>query len=235
MSRTYAIADLHGRADLLQAALEAIAAHAEGEPGTVVTIGDYVDRGPESAQIIRRLREGLSDGWKLVCLQGNHEAMMLETLLLPLHPDWWIGNGGGATLVSYGHPARGAYDPTVVPQEDIDWLKALPLIYVDEHRVFVHAGVDPTIPLEEQTAKTMQWMLYPDGFAGGHGQRHVVHGHHQFAEGPMLYAGRSDFDTFAWATGQLAVGVFDDDKPGGPVDIIEVILARDPRYLEEFA
>lgn len=234
MSKTYAIADLHGRRDLLQDALEAIAKHAP-EPGTIVMLGDYIDRGPDSKGIIDRLMAGLSDGWKLVCLQGNHEDIMLQTLCLPLDPRWWISNGGGATLVSYGHATSGEYTPNVVPQEHIDWLKSLPLMHVDKHRVFVHAGVDPTIPLDEQTDHTLQWSLYPDGFADGHGSRHVVHGHHQFEDGPMLFSGRTDLDTFAWATGRLVVGVFDDDVPGGPIDLIEVIGAPDKRYVKEAA
>lgn len=227
--RTYAIADLHGRLDLLEGALAKIEAN---EPGKVVFLGDYVDRGPQSAQIISRLMAGPPEGWQWVCLQGNHEDMMIETLTMPLHPNWWIGNGGGATLLSYGHSPSGEYHPAVVPEDHIRWLKGLPVIHIDDHRVFVHAGVDPTIPLDQQTKKDMQWMLYPEPehFAGGHGERHVVHGHHQFAHGPIMTAGRTDLDTFAWATGRLVVGVFDDDAPGGPVDLIEVKLEPDMRY-----
>jgi serine/threonine protein phosphatase 1 len=230
MMKTYAIADLHGRFDLLCEALVRIAEHSKGEPGTVVTMGDYVDRGPQSAQIIHRLMDGISDDWNLVCLKGNHEDMMVETLRTPLHPDWWIGNGGGATLVSYGHAPSGLYDPTVVPKEHIDWLDKLPLMHVDKHRVYVHAGVWDGVPLEDQRANELLWMLYPDGADIGHGDRHVVHGHHQFEDGPKCYRGRTDLDTLAWLTGRLVVGVFDDDIPGGPVDLLEIQLARDPRF-----
>lgn len=223
MSKTFAIADLHGRYDLLVAAVNEIMRRYDG--GTIVTLGDYVDRGPQSRQIIEHLmtlREHAREGWKVICLKGNHEDMMVETLRKPLHPDWWVGNGGGATLISYGHAPRGVYDPSVVPQSHLRWLNALPLVHVDKHRVYVHAGVDPTIPLDEQTEQKMLWMLYPDGAEDGHGERHVVHGHHQFADGPKLFSGRTDLDTFAWATGRIVVGVFDDDAPGGPVDLIEV-------------
>lgn len=161
-------------------------------------------------------------GAPVICLKGNHEEMMVHTLRKPLHPGWWIGNGGGATLVSYGHAKSGAYDPEVVPEEHLDWLDALPLMHVDEHRVFVHAGVDPVFSLDMQIPETLLWKLYHEHDERGHGDRHVVHGHHQFAEGPILKQGRTDLDTFAWNTGRLVVGVFDDAVAGGPVGVIEV-------------
>lgn len=230
MSRTYAIADLHGRYDLLTAAFDAIAKHSLNNPSfKIITLGDYVDRGPQSCQIIEHLMAAQKAGINLICLKGNHEDMMVETLRKPLHPDWWVGNGGGATLISYGHAPRGNYDPSVVPKAHIDWLNALPLVHIDKHRVFVHAGVDPTVPLDEQKEQVLLWWLYPNGLDAGHGERHVVHGHHQFADGPKLLKGRTDLDTFAWATGRIVVGVFDDDTPGGPIDLIEVKLQPDSR------
>lgn len=220
MSRTYAIADLHGRYDLLDAALCQIEAR---EPGRVVFLGDYVDRGPQSRQIIERLMAGPPPGWRWVCLQGNHEAMMLACIADPSKLRWWIGNGGGQTLISYGHPTQGKADVSVVPAAHLRWLRDLPMLHYDLHRVFVHAGVDPTRGLDDQTEARLQWYLYPDGLDIGHGERHVVHGHHQFYDGPILLKNRSDLDTFAWHTGRIVVGVFDDEKPGGPVEIIEVV------------
>jgi serine/threonine protein phosphatase 1 len=227
MSLTYAIADLHGRFDLLTAAFDGISKDAilrgdAGEQFKIVTLGDYVDRGPQSCQIIEHLMAAQAAGVNLICLKGNHEDMMVETLRKPLHPDWWIGNGGGATLVSYGHPRSGEYHPAVVAKEHLDWLDRLPLMHVDQHRVFVHAGVDPTYALDEQKEQVLLWWLYPNGADIGHGDRHVVHGHHQFRDGPVLKKNRTDLDTFAWYTGRLVVGVFDDDRPGGPIAIIEI-------------
>lgn len=223
MAKTYAIGDLHGRYDLLCEALASIAKYADVEPGTIVTMGDYIDRGPHSRQIIERLMETQRLG--MVCLKGNHEDMMVETLRKPLHPDWWIGNGGGATLVSYGHPRSGVYDPTVVPKEHIEWIDALPLMHIDKHRVFVHAWVDSSVPLDRQKPDKVMWELYPSGARYGHRLtgRHLVHGHHQFEDGPKCYKGRTNLDTFAWYTGRLVVGVFDDDVAGGPIDFIEII------------
>lgn len=226
--RTYAIADLHGRFDLLGAALDRIEAHAEN--GKVIFLGDYVDRGPESRQIIERLMAGAPPGWRWTCLQGNHEAMMLETLRKPLHPDWWVGNGGGQTLLSYGHEDGGAYKPSVVPKAHLDWIARLPLLYADEHRVFVHAGVSESYPLDEQPEQVLQWFRYPNGADVGYRGRHVVHGHEQFDDGPILLPKRTDLDTFAWYTGRIVVGVFDDAQPGGPVEVLEVV--RSPVEME---
>jgi hypothetical protein len=79
MSKTYAIADLHGRFDLLEMALARITERAE-LPAVLITLGDYVDRGPGSRQIIERLMAGLGrDGWRLICLKGNHEDIMWQT------------------------------------------------------------------------------------------------------------------------------------------------------------
>lgn len=227
MSLTYAIADLHGRMDLLLKSYEQIAVRAKGVPGAIIHLGDYIDRGPDSRQIIEFLISPatLPPGWKRIVLKGNHEDMMVETLRKPLHPSWWIGNGGAATLISYGHLPDGDYDPGVVPAAHLDWLDRLPLMHVDKHRVFVHAGVDPAISLDAQKEQVLLWWLYPDHADIGHGDRHVVHGHHQFADGPKFFRHRTNLDTFAWYTGRLVVGVFDDDVAGGPVDFIEIVRA----------
>lgn len=220
MSKTYAIADLHGRYDLFRMAVDAIAARGGGK---VVFLGDYVDRGPESRQIIEALMAGPPVGQTWFPLKGNHEDMMVQVCLGDAPVAWWLPNGGGQTLVSYGHAYGAPVDVGVVSSAHLNWLAHLPLYRPDAHRVFVHAGVDPTIPLDGQSEKTLLWKLYPDAFPDGHGDRHVVHGHHQFADGPKCYAGRTDLDTLAWLTGRLVIGVFDDDTPGGPVDLIEIL------------
>lgn len=225
MSKTYAIADLHGRYDLLLAAIDRIEASPSG--GTVVFTGDYIDRGPESRQIIERLMAGPSDPsrWNWVCLQGNHEEIMLTCHLAKgMTSQWWIPNGGGATLMSYGakdgESILDAWER--VPQGHIGWLKGLPLLHVDEHRVFVHAGVDETLELDDQPAKVLQWHRYEREYPHGYRGKHVVHGHEQYEDGPVLHDGRTDLDTLAWWTGRLVIGVFDDDKAGGPVELLEL-------------
>ena len=176
MSKTYALADLHGRFDLLEMALACIAEHAEhAVPATLVTLGDYVDRGPDSRKIIERLMAGLgSDDWRLICLKGNHEDIMWQTCRRLPDVDWWLTNGGGATLISYGQQEGDQADVAVVPTAHLDWIEQLPLMHVDAHRVFVHAGIDPNCSLDEQDAEDVIWKIYRDDDDGGYGQRHRI-------------------------------------------------------------
>jgi serine/threonine protein phosphatase 1 len=216
MSFTYVIPDIHGRDDLLGRALTEIASHAGGEAGIIVTIGDYVDKGPDSRQVIDRLLPGVAEGWHLIALKGNHDSMMEQALRDPARMAFWMEKGGAAALASYGGDAGG------VPQSHIAWLDRLQLIHVDAHRVYVHAGVDPEVPLDRQDEATLLWKRYPKGYPSGFGELHVVHGHDNDPAGPLLYEGRTNLDTSAWRTGRLTIGVFDDDKVGGPVDFIVI-------------
>jgi Calcineurin-like phosphoesterase len=216
MSLTYVIPDLHGRFDLLREALTKIAGHAAGNGGTIVALGDYVNKGPDSREVVARLRAGVIEGWRLFPLKGNHDAMMVEAIRNPAKMSGWIEKGGDATIESYGG------DPSRIPQDDVAWLDALPLLHTDTYRIFVHAGLDSGTPLEAQSQHTLLWKRYAKGYGGGFGDRHVVHGHNSFADGPELYEGRTNLDTLAWRTGRLVTGVFDDTKPGGPVDFVVV-------------
>jgi serine/threonine protein phosphatase 1 len=216
MSFTYVIPDIHGRDDLLSRALGKIDAHASGAAGVIVAIGDYVDKGPQTRQVIERLLPGIGGGWRFVALKGNHDAMMVEGLRDPSKLAFWLERGGDTALASYGG------NPAAVPLAHIAWLDQLRLNHVDAHRVYVHAGVDPELPLDRQLEKTLLWKRYAKDDAGGFSERHVVHGHDNDPEGPLLYAGRTNLDTAAWKTGRLTIGVFDDDRPGGPIDFIVV-------------
>ena len=221
---TYAIADLHGSFDLLETALAAIETHSRSaESRTVVFLGDYVDRGLRSREVVARLLAGPSAGWKWVCLRGNHEVMMLETLADEFRFDWWMKKGGRETLKSYGHAADGRFDPSVVPIAVQSWIRSRPLFYVDSQRVYAHAGVDPSLPMLDQEENTLAWMRYPNKTVDvGWRDKHVVHGHTPYEDGPLLLRHRTNLDTLAWQTGRLVVGVFMDDRPGGPIDLIEV-------------
>lgn len=214
---TYVIADLHGRADLLEAALTRLGTE---PPGELVVLGDFVDRGPDSRAIIERLMAGPPPGWRWTVLFGNHEAMMVEVCLVRDRAlSWWIGNGGDATLHSYGYRSGDSLHPLRVPAAHLDWLARLPTLHVDAHRVYVHAGVDPDAPLDAQRDEELIWKRYAPGDARGHGDRHVVHGHDADERHPLVLAGRTNLDARAHATDWLALGVFDDAVPGGPVDI----------------
>lgn len=215
---TFAVADLHGSYDLLAKALAAIEAYAPADGGgarTIVFLGDYIDRGPDSRRVVEQLMRPARRGWRSICLKGNHEDMMCEALARRFLQDW-MNNGGRPTLASFA----GSDPDHPVPPAVVAWADALPLMHVDVHRIYVHAGVDPAVPLDRQDENDLLWRR--DQGPQGHGERHVVHGHTPHVDGPRRYAGRTNLDTLAWKTGRLVVGVFDDAIPGGPVDLVEV-------------
>ena len=122
MPFTYVIPDLHGRYDLLMEAVLKMIEHSKvSRSATIVTLGDYVDRGPKSRQIIERLMDWMSRDLKLICLKGNHEDMMWHCCRHPIRAGWWMENGGGATLVSYGQREGEPVDVTVVPEQHLRW------------------------------------------------------------------------------------------------------------------
>jgi serine/threonine protein phosphatase 1 len=236
----YVIADLHGRYDLFLEALTRIDMHVlenKVEEYKIITLGDYIDRGPQSKEIIEYLMDA---GDRFVSLQGNHEDMAVQSIALELNPSWWMGNGGNTTMESYGNPkvrdrnfGSDVYY-SFVPQEHVKWMNVLPLYYETEKQVFVHAGIhDTEAPLAEQQfdtrsdgARYMQWMLYHPSDHGGWRGKHVVHGHHQFSDGPHKFidpkhGGRTNLDVYAWKTGRLVVGVFDDTQLHA-VDYLEI-------------
>ena len=100
MSLTYVIPDIHGRLDLLCDGLAQIAAR--GPAGIIVTIGDYVDKGPASKGVIEQLTSGVGDRFSLIPLKGNHDALMVDALRDAAKMEAWIAKGGDAALASYG-------------------------------------------------------------------------------------------------------------------------------------
>lgn len=218
MAITYVIPDIHGRVDLLRDGLAAIAAHARDRKGTIVVLGDYVDKGPDNKAVINFLRDDPMSGWPFIALKGNHDAMMVDALRNPSKSRMaaWLDKGGDTVIASYGG------DASLVPAADIDWLDELPLMHTDRHRIYVHAGLDPDVPLDQQTERTLLWKRYPEGSTSGYDGRYVVHGHDSFPDGPKIFEGRVNLDTRAWRTGRLVIALFDDDRAGGPIDFIEV-------------
>lgn len=214
---TYAIGDIHGRHDLLLRALDAI--EDEAAAAHVIFLGDYVDRGPDSAGVLRTLMEGprrSGDEW--ICLRGNHEEMMVRARGrgVPVMPGerymLWLGNGGAATLDSFAGS---------VPDDVLSWCAFLPLKYETAHHFFVHAGVRPGTRLSEQHAADLLWIR--DEFLGHDGGfgKHVVHGHTPAHE-PVLGLNRTGIDTGAWFTGCLTAARFDTSLPGGPLSILSI-------------
>ncbi|MEQ1754633.1 MAG: metallophosphoesterase family protein [Micropepsaceae bacterium] len=200
----YAIGDVHGRDDLLALLLERIKFehqqnHAD-RPGVLVYVGDYIDRGARSREVIDRVMRGVP-GFETICLKGNHEHMLLKCVESDDSHQWevWLGNGGDATAESFNlQLGYGEHDPAAlamaVGSKRLKWLEALKLSYRAGNYFFVHAGIVPGRALEDQIEKDMLWIR--DRFLESD-QDHgvvVVHGHTP-ARDPELKSNRIGIDT----------------------------------------
>jgi serine/threonine protein phosphatase 1 len=208
-----AIGDVHGRDDLLARLIDRIEAEAPG--CRIVLVGDYIDRGERSAGVLARLASRPD----LVCLLGNHETMCLGFLEDPVREGpRWLANGGLQTLASYGiggvTPGSGAaaLDAARDRLSDamgnglIDWLAARPLLWRSGNVAVVHAGADPSLPMEEQEERTLIWGHSRFSSRARSDGIWVVHGH-TIQPDPSAEGGRIGIDTGAYATGQLTAAL----------------------------
>ncbi len=217
-TRVYAIGDIHGRADLLVRLYREIAEDAEtGAPKrkVIVHLGDYVDRGPDSAGVIDLALGGGPEGFEPVFLMGNHEHLLLNFLDIGgAGGDVWLVNGGRQTLHSYDVDVaslilgRITFSGTAeefranLPLAHLDFYRSLSLYHVEGDYLFVHAGIRPGVALEEQTEQDLLWIrsrFLLDSRDHGHV---VVHGHTVDLY-PTVRANRIGIDTGAYVTGRL--------------------------------
>lgn len=242
----YAIGDIHGRFDLLVKALNTI--HLRDDPDkTIVFLGDYVDRGAESADVIDRLieLEKYSGGMKVVCLMGNHERMMLDALENGNSYGYmssWLMNGGHETLESYGAAGNGVVSNAPmhhIPQSHIQWMKKLPLYYETEKYFFVHAGVNPDREFDNQKEKDLLWIreYFLKTDRGPTTRKHIVHGHtpHEYDSARVKHKHRrTNLDSGAVWTNILTIGIFDEAKGGEPAGYIFLEGTHDEITVKEY-
>jgi serine/threonine protein phosphatase 1 len=213
-TRAYALGDIHGRADLfaaLIASVEADDAARGAAETTMILLGDLVDRGPDSARVIALARD-----WQnrrpVRILMGNHEEMFLEALESDEVLRHFLRFGGRETLLSYpidaADYARAELAETraialaAIPEADLAFIRS----FEDQVRLgdylFVHAGIRPGVPLEDQRSGDLRWIRetflnHPASFGPV-----VVHGHTIFAE-PEVRHNRIGIDTGAYTSGRL--------------------------------
>jgi serine/threonine protein phosphatase 1 len=210
-----AVGDIHGMGDLLDALVAKLDTEAPGLP--LVFVGDYVDRGPDSAGVLRRLMELNPESKGGSCLLGNHEAMMLEFLDTPDSAGrLWMANGGAETLRSFGitdpedHPFETLRDRLRTAAGDalLDWLARRPLIWQSGNVAVSHAGGDPKLPVRPDRGHGLLWG-HPDLFDTPRKDGlWMVHGHF-ITEAPVMKAGRIGIDTGAFQTGRLTAAIIE--------------------------
>lgn len=218
--RVYAVGDIHGRLDLFAALVEAIEsddAAAGPAATTVILLGDLVDRGPDSAGVI-----DLARGWQrrraVRILAGNHEEMFLRSFGDIETFRHFLRHGGRETVLSYGVDRAHFLTATLeeaqdmmraaVPQDEIDYLTAFEDMVAIGDYLFVHAGIDPRVPIDQQKRRDLRWIREPFlSHAEPHGPV-VVHGH-TISEAAEDCGNRIGIDTGAFMTGRLTALVLE--------------------------
>jgi serine/threonine protein phosphatase 1 len=222
--RVYAIGDIHGRADLLDQTFSRIDADLKSNPTSrtlEILLGDYIDRGPASRQVIDCLI-ARSRSQQMVFLKGNHETYVGDFLRDPAVLDAWRQYGALETLMSYGlKPKINANAAEkeelalafarVLPEAHREFLANLKTFFTCGDFLFVHAGVRPGVPLADQREEDLLWirddfLLCEDDFG-----KVVVHGHTPVRE-PDIRPNRINIDTGAYATGKLTCLVIEHDR-----------------------
>lgn len=225
----YAVGDVHGRFDVLGPLLRGIAQDAlatqPAERPLLVFLGDYVDRGPESRQVVDRILQMQADGeFEIAALKGNHEEALLQFLDEPGFASTWMEHGGAATLASYGvQPAASRTDAAAwvavrdefegaLPDAHRRFYQGLELVRVVGDYAFVHAGVRPGVALGAQSERDLLWIRHEFLNDRGPFDKVIVHGHTPTEE-PQMMRHRLGLDTGAYATGVLtAVRLYGEDQ-----------------------
>jgi serine/threonine protein phosphatase 1 len=225
----YAIGDVHGCADLLAAMLAAIEERAKDEqseagPPIVVFLGDYVDRGANSADVLDLLLSGRPSNCERRYLRGNHEQAMVSFMDNPVANKHWVLHGGAETMMSYGvmppslagapdegWAAAAAALKERVPPAHLEFLAGLERYIELGGYVFVHAGVDSGIALADQPDEVLYWTRAQ--FIGDKRRfsHVVVHGHTP-SEQPFRDGRRIGVDTGAYASGALTAARFEGEE-----------------------
>jgi serine/threonine protein phosphatase 1 len=212
----YAVGDVHGCVTELKALEARIVEDAASRPGRklIVMLGDYVDRGPHSAQVLDHLIAPPSKGFDRISLCGNHDELFLQYLLDPWTNDGWVTRmGGDDALISYGIDARHVLEigglaalaevvEAEVPAAHLEFLRQLSSCVRIGDVVFAHAGLRPGIAIEAQDEQDLIWIREPFLTEGPRLPVVVVHGHTP-ASKPVWGTGRLGIDTACYSTGVL--------------------------------
>lgn len=222
--RVYAVGDVHGRKDLLEDLMAQIKEDARGFRGkiTLLFVGDYIDRGPDSAGVVDVLVNDLPKDWNVVALRGNHEEALAWFLADPASKPDWLHWGGIQALESYGvkpygthgmrdvHALAAELDHALRECGHRDFLLTRPLHHVVGDYLFVHAGVRPGLALKDQMADDLLF-IREDFIGRAHGLPYRVVFGHTILSGVLIEADKIGLDTGAFVSGQLSCVALQDD------------------------
>ncbi|MEN1681942.1 MAG: metallophosphoesterase family protein [Planctomycetota bacterium] len=195
--RLIAIGDIHGCLTAFEALLEQVQPATEDK---VVTLGDYIDRGPNSRGVVDLLM-GLRTRCQLVAIKGNHEEMMLQVLAGEAPAPWWLRHGGVETLDSYGFTG----DMTAVPYDHVQFLRGCNDLHVVKDYFFTHANYDADASLQKQPVEAIRWRSLLERMPSPHQSgRTAIVGHTAQKSGRVLDVGHLRcLDTGCFAGGWL--------------------------------
>jgi serine/threonine protein phosphatase 1 len=190
--KIFAIGDIHGCFDKLRALISQL--EINNSTDTLIFLGDYIDRGPQSVDVVDYLLHLSQKGLKTVLLKGNHEAMFLD-YLSGKNKLTFLANGGCATLDNYMQNMNRSLN-AIIPPSHIDFLQSLHLYYETEAYIFVHAGLAPGVPLDQQQEIDLLWIR--DRFINAicNFGKKVIFGHTPFKE-PFITKNKIGIDTGA--------------------------------------
>jgi serine/threonine protein phosphatase 1 len=231
-STIYAVGDVHGCLDPLLTLEDMIRNDASLREGRklIVMLGDYVDRGPQSAAVLYHLNAAPAAGFDRICLRGNHDDAFLDYLEGDPAGDWFLEHGAEATLRSYGVDPE-AHGPFVasnfalrqavraaVPAGHVEFLQQMPVLLTIGREVFVHAGIRPGRPLDEQVDEDLLWIRRSFIDLGPGLPLRVFHGHTPMRDA-FVGPERVSLDTHCYKSGRLTAARLSD----GAVEILSTI------------
>jgi len=191
MRNIFAIGDIHGCYDRLLVLMRKI--DIDFEQDTLVFLGDYIDRGPDTFEVIEYLTDLKKEHQNIIFLKGNHEELLEKYISGPDKLTYLV-NGGHTTLKSY---MKHSYeDKNIIPEDHLEFFESLDLFYETEDYIFVHAGLREEIPLYMQKSEDLLWIrgnfIQSDYDFG----KRIIFGHTPFPE-PLIHSNKIGIDTGA--------------------------------------
>jgi len=192
--KIFAVGDIHGCVDKLAAMLKVLPWNKENGD-LLLFIGDYIDRGPQSKDVVDVLVKLRNQGGDIIFLKGNHEKMLLDYYIHQKDQMLYVANGGAETIASYveGGIGRKAF---ILPEDHLEFLLSLRLFHETDDYIFVHAGLRDGVPLQKQSEEDLLWIREEFIYSAYDWNKRVIFGHTAL-ETPFVTPGKIGIDTGA--------------------------------------